>query len=88
MNEVCEPHRQVFVHRGNTPQETALRMQAVQRFVAQSPYSVHVAVLESTRTDDGSPAERVDWVSRQAITAAMPPKLMGTPTTGTGGGSH
>ena len=60
MNEVPEPHRQIYVHRANTPQETAVRMQAVQRFIAQSPYAANVPVLESTRTDDGWPADRID----------------------------
>ena len=66
MNEVPEPHRQIYVHRANTPQETAVRMQTVQRFVAQSPYAVNVPMLESTRTDDGWPADRIDLLSRKA----------------------
>ena len=67
MNEVPEPHRQIYVHRADTPQETALRMQAVQRFVAQSPYAVNVPVIESTRTDDGWPADSIDSLSRKAV---------------------
>jgi hypothetical protein len=86
MNEVCEPHRQIYVHRADTPQETAVRMQAVQRFVAQSPYGVSVPVLESTRTDDGWPADRIDWLSRKAATSALDPKLMGGSGGGAGGG--
>ena len=85
MSEVPEQHRQIYVHRAATPQETAVRMLAVQRFVAQSPYAVNVPVMESTRTDDGSPADRVDLVSRKAVTAAPDPKLIGTSSTGTGG---
>ena len=85
MNEVSEPHRQIYVHRANTPQETAVRMQAVQRFVAQSPYAVNVPVLESTRTDDGWPADRIDWVSRKAATSALDPKLLGASSTASGG---
>ncbi len=65
LNEVYEPHRQIYVHRANTPQETAIRMQTVQRFVAQSSYAMNVPVLESTRTDDGWPADRIDTVSTQ-----------------------
>lgn len=86
MNEASEPHRQIYVHRANTPQETAVRMQAVQRFVAQSPYAVSIAILESTRTDDGWPADRIDWVSKKAAEAAIAPKLLGS--TGGGGGGH
>ena len=86
MNEVPEPHRQIYVHRADTPQETAVRMQTVQRFVAQSPYAVNVPVLESTRTDDGWPADRIDALSRKAATSALDPKLMGG--SGGGGGAH
>jgi len=86
MSEVSEPHRQIYVHRANTPQETAVRMQTVQRFVAQSPYAVNVPILESTRTDDGWPADRIDLVSRKAVTAALDPKLMGSGGGGSAGG--
>jgi len=85
LNEAPEQHLQVFVHRANTPQETAARMQAVQRFVAQSAYNPSVPVLESTRTDDGWPADRINTLSIKAANAAMEPKLMGS--SGGGGGS-
>jgi hypothetical protein len=87
MNEVPEPHRQVFVHRANTPQETAVRMQAVQRLVSQMPYAVSVPVFESTRTDEGWPADRIDSVGRSAEKAAIPPKLLGTVNNKSPGGS-
>ncbi len=83
LDEVYEPHRQIYVHRASTPQETVMRMQAVQRFVAQSAYAVNVPVLESTRTDDGTPANNIDTVAHKAADAAVPPKLMGTSSTGT-----
>ena len=88
MNEVCEPYRQIYVHRADTPQETAIRMQAVQRFVAQSPYTVNVPVIESTRTDDGWPADRIDAVSKKAATAALDPKLLGSSSSATTGNAH
>jgi hypothetical protein len=53
-------------------------MQAVQHFIAQSPYTANVPVLESTRTDDGWPADRIDALSRKVDKSAMDPKLMGT----------
>ncbi len=87
MNEVPELHRQIYVHRANTPQGTILRMQTVQRFVAQSPYTTNVPVLESTRTDDGCPADRIDWLSRKAATSALEPKLMGSSSSGSSGSS-
>ncbi len=88
MSEVPEPYRQVYVHRANSPQETALRMLAVQRCVAQSPYAVNVPVIESTRTDDGTPAASIDSLSRKAAATAMDPKLLGTSATATGGSGH
>jgi hypothetical protein len=89
MSEASEPHRQVYVRRANSPQETAVRMQAVQRFVAQSAYASNVPVLESTRSDDGWPADRIDTVSRKAATSILEPKLMngGVSGGGSGGGS-
>ena len=78
MNEVTEPHRQIYVHRADTPRETAARMQAVQRYVAQSPYAINVPILESTRTDDGWPADTINRVSLKSAAAMQDPKLMGS----------
>jgi len=88
MTEVPEMHRQIYVHRANTPQETAVRMQTVQRLVTQSAYPISVPVLESTRTDDGWPADHIDTVIRKAEKGAMDPKLMGSSSTGGSGGGH
>ena len=85
LDEVNEPYRQVYVHRAATPQETATRMQAVQRFIAQSPYAANTPVLESTRTDDGTPAANIDLTTKKAVDATMPPKLLGSSSSGTGG---
>jgi hypothetical protein len=90
MSEVPDPHRQVFVHRADTPQETAVRMQTVRQFVAHSGYGSNTPVLESTRTDDGCAASRIDAVVRKAAAAALEPKLLGSASTGVAGstGSH
>lgn len=77
MSEAPVPHRQIYVHRADTPQVTAARMLAVQHFITQSPYATSILVLESTRTDDGWPANRIDALSRKAAAATMDPKLMG-----------
>ncbi len=86
MNEASEPHRLIYVRRANSPQETTMRMQTVQRFVAQSPYGAGVPVLESTRTDDGWPADRINALAVRAAGAAMPPTLLGGG--GSGGAGH
>jgi hypothetical protein len=77
INEAPEPHRQIFVHRADTPQETGMRMQTVQRFVAQSPYANDIPILESTRTDEGWPADRIDIVSKKLTSAVPDPRLGG-----------
>ena len=88
MNEASEPHRIIYVRRANSPQETAMRMQTVQRFVAQSPYGAGVPVLESTRTDDGWPADRINALAVRAAGSAMPPTLLGSSGGGSGGAGH
>ncbi len=88
LNEAPELHRQIYVHRGNSPQETAMRMQAVQRVVDQSAYVANVPIIESTRTDDGWPADRIDTIGKKAATSALDPKLLGSSSSGTGAGGH
>ncbi len=85
VNESPEAHRQVYVHRANTPQETVIRMQTVQRYVARSGYGANTPVLESTRTDDGWPADRINALAVKAATAALDPKLMGASGGAAGG---
>ncbi len=88
LREAPEARRQIYVHRGDSPQETAVRMQTVQRLVDKSAYITNVPILESTRTDEGWPADRIDTVSKKAVTSAPDPKLMGSATSGTGAGGH
>ena len=88
INEASEAHRVIYVHRANSPQETTMRMQTVQRFVAQSPYGAGIPVLESTRTDDGTPAERINALAVRASGSVMPPTLLGGGGGGSGGAAH
>jgi hypothetical protein len=81
VKESPDAYRQIFVHRGDSPQESGLRMQAVQRFVAQTPYARNVPIFESTRTDEGWPADRIDLVSKKSLAATPDTKLMS-------GGTH
>ncbi len=86
LNQAPEQHRAVFVFRGATPQETAVRMATVQQFIAQSAYNGQVApVYESNRPDDGSPADRIDLVNRKLWASIPDPKLPAE--SGGGGGS-
>lgn len=63
-------------------------MLAVQRVVSQSAYANNVPVMETTRTDDGWPADRIDLVSKKAATATPEPKLLGSSGSGNGAGGH
>ena len=87
ITESPEVHRQVFVHRADTPQETVIRMQTVQRYVSRSGYGANTPVLESTRTDDGWPADRINALAAKAASSALDPKLMGA-SGGAGGAGH
>jgi hypothetical protein len=60
----------------------------VQRYVARSGYGSNVPVLESTRTDDGWPADRINALAAKAASAAMDPKLMSGSAGAAAGGGH
>ena len=88
LNEAPEQHRIVYVYRGATPQETAIRMAAVQLFVGQSAYGGQaVPVVESNRPGDGWPASHVEIVNRKFEAAFPEPKLSGGGGGGAGGGA-
>jgi hypothetical protein len=76
LNDTAEQHRMVYVHRAANVQETSVRIRTAQLFVAQSAYGGQLApVLETNRSDYGSPAERVDLINRKALAASPDPKL-------------
>ena len=88
MTEAPEQHRQIYVHRAATPNETAARVLAAQQFASQSTYNGQVPqVIETSRTDDGWPADRVDAVSKKSAAAIPEPKLFGGAGSSGGGGS-
>lgn len=76
LTETPQQHLAVFVHRGQTPEETMARLQTVQQVVAQAPYPSHpVPVFETAMPDDGWPAERVDMLGRRFQATTPDPKL-------------
>ncbi len=78
MTEAPEDHRQVYIHRAATPRETSARTLAAQQFVAASSYDGQLpAVVATTRSDDGWPADRVDAVFRKSAATVPDPKLGG-----------
>jgi hypothetical protein len=76
VNEAPEQHRAIFVHRAATPQDTAARIQTVQRLAAESSaFGPPPPVLETNITDEGWSAERVDAIGRKFQSSIPDPKL-------------
>jgi hypothetical protein len=76
LNEAPEQHRNIFVHRAATSQETLVRMQAVEQLVVHAVSSGPLPpVFETSRPEDLSPAERVDTVWKKFIQGTPEPKL-------------
>lgn len=65
MNEAPEARRQIFVHRANTPQETAIRMQAVQR-TSRNPPMPQILLCSNRleRTMVGRRIASIGWPAR------------------------
>ena len=76
VNEASEAHRQVFVHRANTPQETVVHMQTVQRGgpIALRRECPRAGVHPHQRRLARRPRRRFGNASAGA---AVPPKLLG-----------
>jgi len=86
VTEAPEQHRTIFVHRAESSEETAARVDAVQELAVtligdtrQLP-----AVVESDIGDPGWPAERVDGIGRRFQASAPKPRLPALQT-GAGG---
>jgi len=82
--ECPKQHRIIFVHRADSTEETAARVNAVRDYAAQIAGPDVPAVLESNMSGQGWPAERVDIVSRKFISSLPAPKL---PSNSAGGSS-
>ncbi len=76
MTEVPLPHRMIFVHRADTPEKTASRLEAVQRLATKfSPDGSPAIVQETTVSPGGWPADRADAVNRKFHTGVPAPQL-------------
>ena len=77
LNDAPPQHRNIFVHRAATLQETVAHIQAVQQFIAKSvPPNEFPPVLESTQSADGYSGDRYDIIARKFQQATLDPKLM------------
>jgi len=81
--EAPEQHRTIYVGRARTAQETAARINSIQKVGAEIvPDGPLPAVLETNIKPDGWPAERVDVIGRKFQDSIPDPRL--PPTTGAG----
>ena len=85
VTEAPSQHREIYVYRAPTAQETAARVNAVQQFAARftAPGQV-VPVLETDIAPQGWPAERVDAIGRKFQSTTPAPRL---PSANQGSGS-
>ena len=84
-------HRVIYVRRTVTPELTMARIEAVKAFATQAAQpDACPPVLETTATQPGWPADRVDVLSRKFYAAIPEPKLPsanGSSGSGSGSGS-
>lgn len=89
-NEVPAPHRTIYVHKGQTPQQTAARIKAVQQYAAKVAADGNVPpILETNVSPAGYPAGwppvREGAVSRR-FQVWVPEKIyLPDPTSNSGG---
>jgi hypothetical protein len=88
LNEAPEQHRIVYVRRAINPEETAARMASVMDVVAKNttPGQPPAQVLESNKSVEGWPADRIDAVGQKFQQATPDPKLPAPQNGGNGGG--
>jgi hypothetical protein len=85
INEVPAQHQAIFVHQGETAEETATRMVAVNQYVgAMVAEGPRPAVTETGIYPVGWPAARIDSISQKFESAAPAPRL---PQSSGGGGA-
>jgi hypothetical protein len=76
LTETPEQHRIVYVHRAETSEKTAARIAAVQELATGLvPAGERVAIVESSVSPGGWPAERVDAIGRKFQSSTPEPRL-------------
>jgi hypothetical protein len=88
-------HRAIYVSSAETPEESAARMNSVNNYVAKiQPQGELPTVTETRLTDDGSPADQVESISRKYQASMPAPRLparddgSGSSGGGSGGGGR
>lgn len=76
MTQAPRHHRTIFVHRADTPEETATRMNLVQQVAVQFVDEGQLPQVLETNIDAlGWPAERIDSISRKWLDSTPDPRL-------------
>jgi len=77
LTEAPRHHRTIYVHRASSPEETATRMAVVraQVFALVGTHGEPPAIVESSVSPAGWPAERVDSIGRKFLSTAPDPRL-------------
>jgi hypothetical protein len=70
-----EQHRSIFIHTGNTEEETAMRIAIVQQWVAKVAPNNIPPIMSTSIPDDGWPADEVDRVGRKYQSTMPAPRL-------------
>lgn len=83
LTEVPEHHRTVYVSRGAGPDETAARMASVEKSASQIVREGPIpAIVETSISSGGWPAERVDVINRKFQESTPAPRLPKTDAAG------
>jgi len=84
LTEAPRRHRTVYVRRAGTPEETALRVAAIQKLAAQIlPKGELADIAETGISFRGWPAEQVDTINRKFQESAPSPRLPENDSSGT-----
>jgi hypothetical protein len=85
--ESPEQHRAVFVHIGKDNEETMSRLAAVQAYAATLvPQDEIPPIMQTSISDGGSPADRIDQIERKYQSTTPAPRLAAPGGGGSGGG--
>jgi len=88
LTEAPVQHRVIYVRRGQTPQETFARLEAVRTAAAAMGFAGDMLpIRETDMSPPAYPAERIDIVSRKFINSMPDPKLPSSSGGGMGGAS-
>jgi hypothetical protein len=77
LNEAPQQHRAVFVYRGQSPQETAFRLNGVVQYASTllGPGAMVPPVMETGTPAPSAPADRIDAIGRRFMKTMPEPKL-------------